>query len=792
MTLTTLHMHSLAEVAVPLPLFHAFTYRVPPEFAEFLAIGMRVLVPFGKRLLTGYVTGFPEQEPRQELKQLCDVLDAEALFSEEDLNFYQWVATYYHYPLGQTIKTALPTGINIEYGSAAVLTEKGKKFLAELQGDFPGKPVLLALHEEKEIPLKQLEKKAGKQGFNYHLSLLTRKGLIALSLKKKGGAVGIRKERWFSAAGNDAEQKLKGKQKELLRHIAEKEPVSVTSLREQFGSCAITLKALEEKGLLLVEHRELLRRPPVQEQVFIEPVHEISPDQKKVLAQLEAALEKKMYFPLLLHGVTGSGKTEIYLKVMEQVLQGGGQCLYLVPEIALTAQLYDRISSRLQAPLAMLHSGLTAAERFDAWRMIARGEVSVVVGARSAIFASFKKLGVIVIDEEHDPSYKQEEQLRYNARDIALVKGRLLNAIVIMGSATPSLESYYNASRKKYSLGVLAQRVENRPLPQVGVIDMKIEAAVHKKNKGIISRPLQQALAQRLADGRQSILFLNRRGFSPALFCQQCGYTFTCPNCAVSLSHHKGEKKLSCHYCDFSMPVASECPSCRSYFLLPLGWGTERLEAEIKGLFPQARLARMDKDTTGKQGALHAILKGVYRGEIDILIGTQMLVKGYHLPNVTLVGILCADQSLNFPDYRAGERTFQLLTQVAGRAGRGNARGEVIIQAYNPDHYSIACAREHDFKKFYDIEMKYRKELGYPPYRKILNVRFEGTNKNRVEDCSRRIGELCARLLKQASPREALEVLGPARAPWEKIQGRYRYQLLIKGGSSQNLRSFIA
>ncbi len=784
----------LVEVAVPLPLFNTFTYRYPSGYSEIIGVGMRVIVPFGRRRLTGYVVGFPENEPQQEfdIREIYDVLDEEPLFEEADLKLYRWISNYYYYPVGQTIKTALPQGLNAEFRFVVSITEKGSAKLSEKKsGQLQGQHILHELSDGRESSLKHLEKKAGKQGFNYNVNRLKDKGLVRLCLKTRDG-VRIKKEKWFSTTGQDIEQTLKGRQKEIFTFIAEKRSVSSTVLRQYFGNCLSSLKILEKKAAVCSEEREVFRRPLLQEEVFTEPVHKLTSEQKKVLGKISQAVSRKKFLPFLLHGVTGSGKTEIYLKVMEQVLKQGRQCLYLVPEISLTAQLWDRINSRLKANIAMLHSSLKDAERFDAWRMIKKGEVEVVIGARSAIFASFSDLGAIIVDEEHDTSFKQDEKLRYNARDISLLKGKFSDSVVVLGSATPSLESYHNAMKRKYFFGSLPNRTGNRTLPQIKVIDMRAETSLKKKKTGIISRCLQTALQQRLSEGEQSLLFLNRRGFSPAFLCQQCGYTFKCSNCDVSLIHHSGQKKLRCHYCEFSMPLPEECPECGSYFLTSLGWGTERLEKEIKKLFPGARIARMDRDTTSARGVFRSILKDAYLGDIDIIIGTQMIVKGLHLPKVTLVGVICADQSLSFPDYRAAERTFQLLTQVAGRSGRGDVEGEVLVQSYNPGHYSITCARQHDYRKFYETEMIYRKELGYPPYKKIINFRFEGPDRSVVENCSRKFGSFARHLLECSGQGETVEILGPARAPWEKIKNRYRYQMLIKDDNLRRLRLFAS
>ncbi len=782
----------LVEVAVPLPLFQTFTYLSPSDYTAQLCIGTRVLVPFGKRRLTGYIVGFPATKPSQEIKEICDVLDTEPLFAEEDLRFYQWAATYYCYPLGQTIKAALPQGIHTEYQSAAIITPAGKQHLLNDPSTSQDLSILQELEKGKPCSLQTLKKKCGPQGFTYRIDRLKAMGLIELVLRKQSSSVRVRTEKWFSPVNLHPTKPLKGKQDEIYTYISEHGQVSLACLKQQFGNCTSQLKSLEKKGAVTALEREVFRRPPGKEKVFIEPLHELTPDQTQILRQLACAIDQKKFYPLLLHGVTGSGKTEVYLQVMEKVLQKGRQCLYLVPEIALTAQLWDRISSRLNAPLAMLHSSLTPVERFDAWRMIRRGNIKIVIGARSAIFASFPDLGTIIVDEEHDPSYKQDEHLRYNARDLALLKATFSRCIAILGTATPALESYYNVQKKKYFTGVLSKRVDNKAMPRITIIDMKSEGRSRRAQSGIISRQLHKAIAQRLICGEQSLLFLNRRGFATTFLCQECGHTFTCPNCEVSLIHHKGQKKLCCHYCDFTLPVADECPQCSSFLLASLGWGTERLEREIKNLFPQARTARMDRDTTARRGASRAILKDMYYGDTDILIGTQMIVKGYHLPQVTLVGVICADQSLNFPDYRASERTFQLLTQVAGRAGRGETSGEVFIQTYNPDHYSITTAQRHDYTTFFKTEMKFRKELGYPPYKKIINIRFEGTSKKKVEDYARKFGTLCTVLHERSARSKKIEILGPSRAPWEKIKGRYRYHLLLKGDNMQLLRSFAS
>ncbi len=780
------------DVAVPLPVNTTFTYSLPEQLAPSVRVGMRLLVPFGRRMLTGYAIGFPkEAHPGQKIKEVCDVLDAEPLFTEADLRFFQWISSYYLHPLGLTIRTGLPSGLNIEYIDAYTLTDAGMEALAGEAVPGSALAIVRALAESrsKSLSFKSLSKKAGRQGLACGLRILQDQGYVSAAQRKRGAVVGIKTEKWFSPADGADPEKLKGRQREVFCHIADNAPLALSSLRHLAGQCYAQLAALEKKGMLAITERECLRKPPGQVQIFTEPEHTPTPEQQQIIDGLSEPLAKKAFYPLLLHGVTGSGKTEIYLSVMAGLIAAGRQSLYLVPEIALTAQLYDRISSRLQVPIAMLHSSLSDAERYDAWRLIRRGGVQVVVGARSAIFASFKDLGAIIVDEEHDSSYKQDDGLRYNARDLALVKGRDAGCVVILGSATPSLETYANAANGKYHLAELKSRIENRALPGVTIVDMTSETARRGKRGSILSRPLTEALSQRLDRGEQSLLFLNRRGFAPVYLCRQCGHSFSCPNCSVSLIYHQNRNCLTCHYCDSSMAVPRQCPSCQGLMLDSMGWGTERLEAELGQQFPQARIARMDRDTTARRGSTHELLRGMHTGDIDILIGTQMIVKGYHLPGVTLVGVVSADQSLGMPDYRAAERTFQLLTQVAGRSGRGELAGQVVIQTYNPDHYSVICAARHDYRSFYDSEMRFRRDLAYPPFAKLVNIRFEGTDSSAVEALARLIGETCRDICRSDASAEGVEILGPAKAPWEKVKSRYRFQMLLKGPASGALKA---
>ncbi len=506
--------------------------------------------------------------------------------------------------------------------------------------------------------------------------------------------------------------------------------------------------------------------------------------QGAALALLIAAAETGGFAPFLLHGVTGSGKTEVYLQAIAHVLGQGKTALVLVPEIALTPQLVKRFKRRFDCGIAVLHSALSDGERFDEWRRIRRAEAKIVIGARSAIFAPLERIGMIVVDEEHDGSYKQSEGLRYNARDLALVRGKMERACVLLGSATPLVTSYHAAQNGKLGYLHLPHRVRDLPMPTVELLD-------GRGRKGETFLPeMNAALESNLGQDGQTLLFINRRGFATFLVCAECGHVLHCPNCSVTLTYHRRKERHFCHYCDYSIPAPSICPSCQSPAITLLGRGTERVEEEVKALFPQARVSRMDRDTTRGRGGHARILKGVEEGSIDILIGTQMIAKGHDFPGVTLVGVVSADATLNLPDFRSAERTFQLITQVMGRAGRGDAPGRVLVQSLAPDHYAITRAASHDFAGFYAEELEYRREAGYPPFAHLAALIFSGNSEAAVEKGA----EAAAALLRTVRQelRSRVEILGPAAPPLAKIRGRYRWQVLLKSTGRTDLHRLLA
>jgi primosomal protein N' (replication factor Y) len=480
--------------------------------------------------------------------------------------------------------------------------------------------------------------------------------------------------------------------------------------------------------------------------------------------------------------VTGSGKTEIYIRAIEEVLNQRREAIVLVPEISLTPQLLSRFKDRFGENLSLLHSQLGRGERYDQWRRIRKGEVKIALGARSAIFAPFKNLGIVIVDEEHDPSYKQEEKLKYHARDLAVVRAKEDEATLLLGSATPSLESFHNTERGKIRLLTLPERIEGKPLPRVEVVDMRNE-------KDLLSERLKGALQKNITDKKQSLLFLNRRGFANFILCPECGYTFKCPNCSVTLTYHLRDRSLQCHYCDYRIRAPGDCPKCEGHRLQGMGIGTERLEQEIRSLFPGAQVSRMDRDTTSRRRSHQQILKSLESGKIDILVGTQMIVKGHDFPNVTFVGVVSADTSLHFPDFRSSERTFQLLTQVAGRAGRGEVLGEVVIQTFNPEHYSIQRAKNHNFIGFYQEESQFRRALDYPPFSRLLNFKLVGNSEKKTKAISEEMARIGQGLLKRGYGK-GIELLGPSAAPFAKMRGKFRWQMLAKGKSSKLLHQF--
>ena len=782
------------EIALPLPVRKTFTYEVPEDLGAAVCPGRRVLVPVGRRVLTGFVLGPAKAIPSHTaILPIRQALDEEISLPEKSLRLLLWAARYYLEPIGEVIQTALPAGVNVRSKETFRLTAQGEEALAGLLPDSRERQILQDLkdREGKGAPFSSLGKRPSS--LRSILEKMRNRGWVERKEDLRRALVREKRVNWARFLGPKEEARLTARQKEFLAFLQKAEEVPVAELKARYRYAPAMLTRLRIRGLVEVIAKEAFR-PSSWEEIdgwLDGPPSLLTEDQESALQKITVALKANKFSPFLLHGVTGSGKTEVYLRAIEEAVSQGRQALLLVPEISLTGQLVAYFRSRIQYPMAVLHSGLSAGERYDEWRRVRKGLVKLVIGVRSAVFAPLDSPGIIIVDEEHDPSYKQEAKVRYHARDLALVRGKMENAVVVLGSATPSLESYYNAREGKFQLLSLPTRIDRRPLPEIRILDMREEQG-ERKEKPIFSRSLREALQETLSRGEQALLFLNRRGFSTFTLCRNCGFVYKCPNCSVSLTYHLPDKTLRCHYCDHTLLARDRCPECASAGLFLFGIGTQRLEEEVKKMLPEVPVSRMDRDTTTRKGSHQKILGQVRRGEVNLLIGTQMITKGHDFPRVTLVGVLAADLSLNVPDFRAAERTFQLLTQVAGRAGRGDLPGRVFIQSFNPGHYSIQLAQAHDYGAFYEQEIQFRKETAYPPFVRLINLRLEANSEGRLQKYAQGLEALVQRILKgDRRFREQVEAFGPAMAPLARLKGKHRCQMLFKGRKWSSLHEFM-
>jgi primosomal protein N' (replication factor Y) len=782
------------EVAVMLPIRRTFVYEVPEEMKPAAVPGKGVWIPFGRRFLPGYVLGTAQTLPPQKtILPIHQVLPEDFSLTENFLTFLLWVSRYYFQPIGEVIKTALPAGLHLHQRETYTITPKGLQILETLSSPSGERKLLQSLKRRGEkVLFSPLRRKKSLGPERQWIERMIADGLIEKKEKSWQQHSPGKKIRFIRFLSIDKDVPLSPRQKEALSFIQEAGELPVSIFKEKYNNSLPILSKLQKNNLIEIVQKEEIRQLSWEgiEEWMDGPPSSLTAEQQQVIGEISQALRSQKFHSFLLHGVTGSGKTEVYLRVIEEAVAQGKQALLLVPEIALTAQLVSYFRSRIEYPMAVWHSGLTPGERYDEWRKMKRGLVNLVIGARSAIFAPLDRLGILIVDEEHDPSYKQEEKVRYHARDLALVRGKMEKAVVVLGSATPSLESYYNVLEKKFRYLALPHRIDHRPLPEIQVVDMRQEQG-EGKERLIFSRALEKALQENTERGEQALLFLNRRGFSTFALCRDCGFVYKCPNCSVSLNYHLSDKSFHCHYCNFSVPALPRCPECASIHLLLFGLGTQRLEEEVKKKLPQVQVARMDRDTTARKKSHQKILNQLRKGEVNLLVGTQMITKGHDFPRVTLVGVLAADLSLNVPDFRAGERTYQLLTQVAGRAGRGSLPGKVIIQTYNPNQYSIQLAQQQDFLAFYQQEAQYRKELGYPPFTRLINLRMEGNSPTRILHLAKAMEQLIAGILpKEKKFQGQIEVLGPTMAPLARLKGKNRYQILLKGKRWSVLHAF--
>jgi primosomal protein N' (replication factor Y) len=771
------------DVSLPVPLNRAFTYHLPETLRHRARAGCRVIVPFGARKLTGVVLRAHNDAPAAATREALRLLDEDPAFEDQLLALGRWISDYYCAPLGEVLRCMAPLAGEVRRTRVWALTGRGRDIARQLLVDDPGDgsaAAILRLLGQRPLNETTLERKF--PGARQALRGLERKGLAApeqrLSERDPLRAPAARLRVEF--AGRPAGARLAKAERELISYL-ELHPGS-HNLEELGGvvkNAGPAARALARRNLL-----GLKPEAPAAGAGWARPRHVLDAPQQAAFDAIQAALEAGAFRAFLLHGVTGSGKTEVYLNAIESALARGRGALLLVPEISLTPAVAGQFQARFGGRAAILHSAFNDRERAGQWRRLRSGEAVVAVGTRSAVFAPVRDLGLIIVDEEHDGSYKQEETPRYNGRDVALVRGRDLNACVVLGSATPSLESRQNAERGKSQLLELPERIAGRPMPEVEIADMREEFLETRQN-ALFSRRLAAAVEEKLAAGEQCILLMNRRGFSSAVACRACGERVQCAHCAIALTWHRRDNRLLCHYCNYAQRVPQRCPACGSEYLHFLGSGSEKVEDELHRAFPRARVARLDRDTVAGKNKYEEILGGFREGNFDILVGTQMIAKGHDIPNVTLVGVVNADIGLGMPDFRAAERTFQLLTQVAGRAGRHHLPGKVVIQTSNPDHYAIRYAAMQDYAKFYEKELEFRRLMRYPPFSALANILVRAGKQEEALRMSGEIGEL----LREPGP--GFKVHGPAEAPVARLKNEYRYQTLVKAASRPALNGLL-
>ncbi len=783
----------IARVVVELPVPSPLDYEIPPDFRLQCQTGQRVLVPLGNRHVLGYIVDIIESSPVPDLKALLEVIDDTPLLTPELLRLTGWVADYYMCPWGQVLKTAIPAGFRVQTTTIYALTPTAAQHPQNWPVGNAGEILQhLAVHGAQTRD--ELTQVLGNTNLYPPLRRLHKAGLIRSEHRQRPPKTGQRLVAMvrLCLTPDEAEtlqrtlQRRAPNQAAILSLLQQHTTLELAALRGHVPGARAAVNRLQQRAAVELTQVEQLRQVVPSYPPNAYPPPELNTLQQDALHHIHDKLNTPDGQPVLLHGVTGSGKTEVYMSAITTILRHDKTALVLVPEISLTGQLVERFAARFQSHVAVLHSGLSDGERFDEWRRLARGDARIAIGARSAVFAPLPQLGLIIVDEEHDTSYKQEETPRYNARDVAIVRAQQSGAIVVLGSATPSLETFQHTQTGKYALLSLPHRVEAKPLPHVTIVDHRAHAMPTER---VITTPLYEAIAARIERREQCLVLMNRRGFASYIQCHDCGEVPQCLHCSVSLTFHRHTRTLKCHYCDFSQPAPSTCQSCQSTKLQPFGIGTQQVADVLKTLFPTVRLDRMDRDTTRRKAAHQHILHSLRQGALDILVGTQMIAKGHDFPNITLVGVVAADATLSIPDFRAPERLFQLLTQVSGRAGRGEVPGEVIIQTYRPDHYSVLFAEHHDFLGFFQDEIERRRGMLYPPYTRLARLILEGTMLDRVTTASHWITEVLQRHIADCSRQT---VLGPAEAPIMRMHNRYRWHFLLKAASSRSLHQWLS
>lgn len=787
-------MNSYVDVAVPLGVRKTFAYSVPQALMGRVSVGTRVLVPFGRKLLSGFVVGCLSEAPPGDfrVRPIRNILDHEPAIPAPLVELALWVADYYFTAPGEVLRALLPAGAMGTGESKVRLSARTRELL--LGGLRPTglhakeELILETLARAGELSLTQLCGQTGLRDAGLWLDPLAARGWLQVEDYIERARVAEKLQLGIKALAGDpaAIARLTGPQRQMYLQLrsAEASIPLQAALRLAGGSPSIA-RALEKKGLAEIAPLKVDRVPLELSEATTRTMFVLTPAQQDVFERLRASVYATESVRFLLYGVTGSGKTEIYLRLIAEMLKTGGSAMLLVPEIGLTPMMSRIAGSHFPHQVALLHSGMSPGERFDQWNRIRSGAAAVVVGTRSAVFAPLEKLRLIVIDEEQDPSYKQDESPCYHAREVAWHRLQRCGGVLLLGSATPSVETFHMAQDHATLLRLtLPERIEARPLPEVMVVDMSVEFQRHGR-KTVVSDKLRGELEETLRRGEQSIVLLNRRGYSRSLLCRGCGNVFSCHDCSISMTYHQMEGRLICHYCGLEKETPSACEICGGEFIYFVGVGTEQLEEILRAMFPRARLARVDRDTTRRRGALHKILFDFEARKLDMLIGTQMLAKGHDFPDVTLVGVVSADAGLSFPDFRSAERTFQLLTQVAGRAGRGKIPGQVVIQSFYPDHYALKFARNQDYYGFYQHEIEFRRLLGYPPFRSLVQILISSGSAEKGLHIAAKVAEEVKLSVVRYSSKSRIQVLGPAAAPLEKLRGQYRFQVLLKAAQSE-------
>jgi primosomal protein N' (replication factor Y) len=775
-----------AEIVFPLPFRKAFTYRIPKELEKQAKIGVRAVAPFGKRTLTGFIINKVKTTSlKDEIKLIIDILDEQPIVDNEGFRFYEWLSDYYLCSFGEALKLAVPYGSEVESKRKIIPDQKACAHLLtkeKTKSSTRGK-ILKVLSEKKEISLQQLQKLVKKKNIYSILRTLQQQGVITLldllqSAKVKPKTVNYVKLNktvgQVYALFPEIESRSPKQVKLLLELVAAKgKGLPVAELLHKTTSSKSSLDSLAAKGIVKIYEQEIDRR-------YVEHYKEektnliLSSQQEKVIGEVSREIDASKFKTFLLHGVTGSGKTQVYIELTKKVLDQKKTALILVPEISLTPQITSRFFNVFGDEVTVLHSRMSAGERYDSWRRIFKEKSSVVIGARSALFAPLKKLGLIVIDEEHDASYKQSDMIpKYNARDAGIMLGSSTNSPVLLGSATPSIESMYNAKTGKYNLLELPERIDNAKLPLISLVDVNRERKIQRM-ENIFSKTLLNKIEERLKRNEGVIILQNRRGFSTQIYCTDCGEVEICDNCSVPMVYHINKNNIQCHYCGLVKDVPNACTHCGSIALKYFGTGTERVEDELEFYFPSAKMSRIDSDSITKKSALSRLLLSFGAGEIDILVGTQMVSKGLDFPRVTLVGVISAETTLWLPDFRADERTFQLLTQVSGRAGRSKTPGEVIIQTQNEKHFALQMVLNNNYKGFYEREIADREKMGFPPFTRIALIETKDQSNEKAK------GALTGFYNEIKKYGKWLTISQPTPAIISRLKGQYRYQILIK------------